>query len=368
MKRLKIEQQLALQVINALGDEVELDKLRSGKEFKGLFTPDSSKLLEFRYREDIITEHVIKIDSLSDSITYAAITSPTETLYRLVKGKLEKNSTLNKSLIDAGIPSSITHVVSGTLNSKISFKSDARVNDEFEVILKEEYCNDTLLPSRTQVLYTSYEGVRAGFTEAYRFADSDAKSSFNAFYTPLGEALVSNGLRFPLDHIHVTSSFGYRTHPVTGQFKMHNGIDYSAKTGTPVYAVAEGKVVESGYDGTSGNKVAVRHADGTTTYYLHLSRIFANKGTRVAARQKIGAVGNTGRSTGPHLHFGVRTASGQWMNPAKKNMIASPKLSGERFAMLKTQIGEIQGIRVALEAGKQPVLAQKKVETKQKKI
>jgi len=368
MKRLKIEQQLALKIINTLSYEVELDKLRAGKEFHGIFAPDYSKLLEFRYREDITTEHVVKIDTLTDSLVYTALTRPTETRYRLVKGTLEKNSTLNKSLIDAGIPSSISHVVSGFLNCKISFKSDARVNDEFTVVLEEEYCNDTILPSRTKILYSSYEGVRAGFQEAYRFRDSDPKSSFNAFYTPLGEALVHTGLRFPLDRIHISSSFGMRTHPVTGRFAMHNGIDYTGRIGTPVYSVAEGKIVESGYDGTSGNKVAVRHSDGTTTYYLHLNSILARKGMKVAARQKIGTIGNTGRSTGPHLHFGVKTASGSWTNPAKKNMIASPKLSGERLAMLKDQMNKISDIRVALEAGKQPVVAQKKTEPKQKKI
>lgn len=367
MKRLKIDQQLGLSVINSLAEEIDIEKLRSGKEFKALFTADMSKLLEFRYREDMITEHVIKIDTLTDSVSYVSVVSPTEIRYRLAKGVLEENSTLNRSLIDAGVPSSISHVVSGFLNCKISFKNDARVNDQFTVILQEEYCKDTLIPSRTKILYSSYEGVRAGFTEAYRFTDKDPKSSYNAFYTPAGEALIQTGLRFPLDKIHVTSSFGMRLHPVLGYFKMHEGIDYAGHTGDPVYSVAEGKVIKSSFDGSSGNNIAIRHADGTTTHYLHLSRLFVGKGASVAARQKIGAVGNTGRSTGSHLHFAVKTASGTWTNPAKKNMIASPKLSGDRLALLKKEMAQISDIRVALEAGKQPVVAVAEAKTDQKK-
>ncbi len=359
-KRLGIEQQLALKIINTLSYEVELDKIRAGEEFKAVYTPDSSKIIEFRYREDITTEHIVKIDSTKDSITYAADIRETELRYRLVTGTLAKNSTLSKSLNDAGVPISVAHVISNFLNCKVSFRKDARVDDEFNIVLEEEYCGDSIIEARTKILYTSYEGVRAGFHEAYRYRDKDPKSSFNAFYTPLGEALIHTGLRFPLDRIHVSSSFGMRNHPVTGRYAMHNGIDYTGRIGTPVYSVAEGKVVESGYDGASGNKVAVRHSDGTTTYYLHLNSKLVSKGTSVAARQKIGTIGNTGRSTGPHLHFAVKTASGSWTNPAKKNMIASPQLSGERLALLKSQMGQIKDIRVALEQGKQPVVAQKK--------
>ncbi|MDY7989815.1 M23 family metallopeptidase [Paenibacillus polymyxa] len=103
----------------------------------------------------------------------------------------------------------------------------------------------------------------------------------------------------------ITSSFGIRVHPVTGETKMHNGIDIGAPERAPVLAVKAGIVVYAAPMGTAGNAIIIRHADMETRYY-HLSRIDVANGQEVEAGQKIGEVGSTGRSTGPHLHFEVR--------------------------------------------------------------
>ena len=92
----------------------------------------------------------------------------------------------------------------------------------------------------------------------------------------------------------------------------------------------------------SGNKIAIKHSDGFISYYMHLSQRSVNVGTHVAARQFIGKVGSTGRSTGPHLHFGFKNPQGQWIDPLTKTMIATPKLSGERLAKLQSQVKEIR--------------------------
>lgn len=136
-----------------------------------------------------------------------------------------------------------------------------------------------------------------------------------------------------------------RRHPVTGRRRMHAGIDYAARTGTPVYAVATGQVVISSYDKYSGNKVAIRHKDKSTSYYLHLSKRLVRKGQSVRPRQIIGRVGSTGRVTGPHLHFGFKRPNGKWMNPSSKRMIATPKLKGDRLASLKEQVKAIKEIK-----------------------
>ena len=86
----------------------------------------------------------------------------------------------------------------------------------------------------------------------------------------------------------------------------HTGMDFGAPTGTRVSAAAAGKVVRTGWEGSYGNRIAIRHADGTTTFYAHLSGINVKPGQKVSAGQSIGKVGNTGRSTGSHLHFEVR--------------------------------------------------------------
>lgn len=107
-----------------------------------------------------------------------------------------------------------------------------------------------------------------------------------------------------------------RVHPVLGFNKMHNGIDFSAPTGTPVWAPADGTVLHAGWLGSCGKAIHLRHANGYQTVYCHLSRIESavRKGKRVRQKQVIAKVGNTGRSTGPHLHYGMKM-SGRHVNP-----------------------------------------------------
>ncbi len=104
----------------------------------------------------------------------------------------------------------------------------------------------------------------------------------------------------------VTSSYGWRTHPITGRRSFHDGVDIAARSGSSVLAFAEGKVVFAGWNGGYGNAIFIDHGNGLQTRYAHLSRINVSVGERVDTGDKIGGVGSTGRSTGPHLHFEVR--------------------------------------------------------------
>ena len=104
----------------------------------------------------------------------------------------------------------------------------------------------------------------------------------------------------------LTSRFGYRRDPFTKRYKKHEGDDFSAKTGTPVMATADGLVVSSKYNGTFGNYIEISHGNGYRTVYGHLNKRNVSRGTYVVRGQKIGEVGNTGRSTAPHLHYEVK--------------------------------------------------------------
>jgi len=104
----------------------------------------------------------------------------------------------------------------------------------------------------------------------------------------------------------ITSGFGNRRDPIIGKSAFHAGIDLSLKTGTPVYAAGSGTVIRAGRNGGYGNLVEIRHSNGLTTRYAHLSRIYVKKGQKIVAGTKIAASGSTGRSTGPHLHYEVR--------------------------------------------------------------
>jgi LysM repeat protein len=122
---------------------------------------------------------------------------------------------------------------------------------------------------------------------------------------PNGEEVVTfaNPLRGSLV---VTSKYGYRPHPVTGRYQMHEGVDFRAATGTSIYASRAGKVIFAGRKGGYGKVVGIEHGDDFTTWYGHLSRIRVKTGEWVSQGKVIGLSGNTGVSTGPHLHFEIR--------------------------------------------------------------
>ena len=351
MERLKIERRLRQGILGLLANETDFTRLRVGERFAGIFDPDTAKLLEFRYFQNKITTHRIIISYSDDDIadfSHIVDEKPSEVRHRLIKGTLNK-VTLDAELRDMGLPTNIVGLAANILEAKVSFRTDARIGDEFELLLQETFYKDSIdgeiaemvIGDLTSILFVSYLGKRTGTHKGYRYFDGD-KSSYNAHYTEDGEALISSGLRYPLDRVHITSGYGNRTHPVTGKRTMHNGVDYRAGVGTPVYAVADGRVVESGQNALSGNYIAIRHKDNTTSYYLHLSKRSVNAGASVRVRQIIGLSGNSGQTNGPHLHFGFKQANGKWMNPLQKRMIATEKLTGEKLEKLKEQISDIK--------------------------
>ena len=128
---------------------------------------------------------------------------------------------------------------------------------------------------------------------------------------------TSSRFGMPLRHARLTSHFSHRRyHPILKRYRPHHGTDFGAKKGTPLLAVNAGKVSFSGRMGGYGKVVKIKHAGGYESLYAHQSRIRVKKGQRVTKGQIIGYVGNTGRSTGPHLHFGLMK-NGKWINPMR---------------------------------------------------
>ncbi len=335
--RMQINERERGKIVLALQDSVELSKLRVGQVFYAALDSAGS-VQKFRYAPNPATVHMLtRTDS---GYVYSLIQKPVTRRQSIFEGALTEGSTLNGTLFRVGIPGRMVGVVSGVLQCKVAFPL-ARAGDKFRILLEETFYQDSIWIDG-RVVYAEFDGRIVGHHEAFRYEDPDPKSSFNAHYTEKGEALVFDGLRYPLDRLHVTSPFGSRIHPITGQRKTHYGIDYGSPTGTPVYAVAEGIVTVSGFDPFSGNKIAIRHRDRSESWYMHLSARGVGVGAKVSARQCIGRVGSTGRSTGPHLHLGFKNEKGAWINPASKTMIAAPKLEGERLARLKKEVAEIR--------------------------
>jgi murein DD-endopeptidase MepM/ murein hydrolase activator NlpD len=141
----------------------------------------------------------------------------------------------------------------------------------------------------------------------------------------------------------ITSSFGYRYHPILHFSRLHAGIDFGAAWGSPIVAAADGQVIGAGYAGGYGRQVRIAHAGGIVTTYSHMSSIIASPGLPVRQGQVIGYVGSSGLSTGPHLHFEVRI-NGQPVNPLTARLVSRPVFQGPQLAAFKARLKELLSI------------------------
>ncbi|MAX67318.1 MAG: peptidase M23 [Halobacteriovoraceae bacterium] len=349
LKNVDIQNQLALDLINSLRDEVEFSKLKVGDVLEATFN-QHKELVKFSFSQNPAEKHIVSFDGKTKKWVYSFKEQPTYWYHRILEGELSYGSTLQDDLIAQGLERSVVAEVVNVLLCKVNFRMNARMGDRYKVLLSERRFSGKTI--ETKVLYTSYQGKKAGFSQAFFYEDSEKGSTYTAHYTEDGQALIRSGLRYPLSRLHVRSGYGYRWHPVTGKRRMHRGVDLRGRIGTPVHAVASGKVIQSTYNKYAGNKVAIKHRDGSVSYYLHLNKRRVNRGDWVRSYQVIGTVGKTGRVTGPHLHFGFRRSNGRWMNPMNKRMIATPKLKGARFVKLQQQIAQTKGLMQDLELSK----------------
>ena len=139
----------------------------------------------------------------------------------------------------------------------------------------------------------------------------------NSFGGSAGGSVISGNGTFAHPcpgYTYVSSEFGWRPQPIPGASSNHKGMDFAAPTGTPIYAASSGRVVSASYSGNAGNLIIIDHGNGLQTYYMHCHKMFVRSGETVSKGQNIGLVGNTGNSSGPHLHFQVMSG-GTPVNP-----------------------------------------------------
>ena len=190
------------------------------------------------------------------------------------------------------------------LDSMTALKPGARV---FLPSVPGLFIPEEPLSDLEQLLYSAREdqgipvSIRQGdTTRQFRFMPAEE-------FLPTERTFFLNpGFRFPLNNYRVTSNFGYRVSPITGRQRFHDGLDLAAPTGTEVYAVRDGEVIEVGENAVLGRYVMIRHGDNWVSIYGHLSRIDTVLRNQVRSGTLIGRVGSTGLSTGPHLHFELR--------------------------------------------------------------
>jgi murein DD-endopeptidase MepM/ murein hydrolase activator NlpD len=233
---------------------------------------------------------------------------------RLNVGTRMGNGTIQSSLFaatdDADIPDSVASQLADIFAGDIDFHRALRKGDRFAVVYESLEADGEVLRTG-RVL--SAEFVNNGKThQAFWFQEANAKEG--GYYNADGISLRRAYLASPLAFSRMTSGFKMRFHPILQTWRAHLGVDYAAPTGTAVRSVGQGIVDVAGTQGGFGNVVMVKHANGHTTVYAHLSRINVKRGQSVMQGQTLGLVGATGWATGPHLHFEFRV-NGQHKDP-----------------------------------------------------
>ncbi len=248
-----------------------------------------------------------------------------------------------------GANAAITRKATQLFAHKFDLDRDVRGADEFTLVFDRVVTEGGRTVQIDDLLYAELKGV-----VFYRFKPAGAKEA--QYFDATGKNMRSTMMRTPLDRgFRISSSFGFRRHPIAGYRKMHQGMDFAAGTGTPVVAPADGVVVEARRWGGYGNWLRIRHANGLESGYGHLSRYGSGirAGQRVSQGQVVAYVGSTGASTGPHLHYEI-WRNGQRINPAGIRTSEGTILAGADLAAFRAEKARIDRI-IAAGGMKRPI-------------
>jgi murein DD-endopeptidase MepM/ murein hydrolase activator NlpD len=251
----------------------------------------------------------LRVERASQGFQVALETSPMNTSIRMTGG------TVTRSLYDAAdearLPDPVIHQLTQIFSNQIDFHRTLRKGARFSVVYEVLEADGE--PLRTgRVLSAEFHNDNQQY-DAVWFQEPGQKGNY---YDMDGKSLSRSYLASPLTFSRLSSGFAMRLHPIFNTQQAHRGVDYAAPTGTPAMTVGDGVVTFAGRQGGYGNVVEVRHGNGHSTLYAHLSRIHVRNGQSVQKGQVIGAVGSTGWSTGPHLHFEFRV-NGVHVDPQK---------------------------------------------------
>lgn len=236
-------------------------------------------------------------------------TSAMNTSIRMTGGTVAKS--LYDAADEARLPDTVITQLTQIFSSQIDFHRTLRKGARFSVVYEVLEADGE--PIRTgRVLSAEFDNDNKTYSAVW-FQEPGQKGNY---YGMDGKSLSRAYLASPVAFSRKTSGFSMRLHPIFQTMRAHQGVDYAAPTGTPAQSVGDGTVEFAGVQGGFGNVVIVRHGSGHSTVYAHLSRIQVRKGQAVQKGQTVGAVGTTGWSTGPHLHFEFRV-NGVHVDPQK---------------------------------------------------
>jgi murein DD-endopeptidase MepM/ murein hydrolase activator NlpD len=257
---------------------------------------------------------------------------------QLVRVELEVGSSLYEAALLAREDPTLALALADVFAWDIDFYLDVRKGDRVTCLV-EKFVSRGRLLRYGEVLAADYRGEAVGHRRVFRYQLADGEWSY---FQEDGTATRKAFLKSPLKFAHVTSGFGTRFHPVLQYLAAHQGVDYAAAVGTPVWAVADGVVTVVGSTGAGGNSVCLRHHNGLETCYLHLSSFGAGVrvGSRVAQKQVIGLSGNTGRTTGPHLHYALKR-NGSYVNPLNQKFPRAEPVPAKLLADFRARLGTL---------------------------
>lgn len=246
-------------------------------------------------------------------------------------------SSLYRSMRQAGVPANAVQDYLKALDAQVDLDRDVRTSDEFDIIIGYRRAA-TGERQAGQLLYAGIDRGGRPRTQLMRWGGE------GRFYEASGVGEQRRGLLAPVPGP-ISSNFGMRRHPILGYRRMHAGMDFKARYGTPIVAVSDGRVSSAGRSGGCGIAVRLEHGGALSTRYCHMSQMAVRAGQQVRRGQVIGYVGSTGLSTGPHLHYEMYRG-GRAINPASVAFVSRAELSGTELIDFRRQLIRLKEVEV----------------------
>ncbi len=230
------------------------------------------------------------------------VTAPTQR--KIIRHRITVYNNISSSLQNTKIPKVIVDSFINQFSFSVDFQRDINDGDLIELLYEANFTKNNNLVGNPQLLYAAMN-LSDQNIELFRYKLREGQVDY---FDPRGKSIRKSIMRTPISGARLSSRFGMRKHPILGYSKMHRGVDFAARRGTPIMAAGDGRVTFAGRNGSYGKFIEIRHLNGFSTRYGHLHKFGKKikKGTVVKQGETIGFVGNSGRSTGPHLHYEVK--------------------------------------------------------------
>jgi murein DD-endopeptidase MepM/ murein hydrolase activator NlpD len=325
--RLQIPATTLHALLAATSAKASLTRLREGQELAfEMDAKGSFKTLRFDKDSSTRIDLALEGDKVSEKVHLR----PIEHRVEIAAGTI--TSSLYADGARAGLTAGSINTLANIFKYDIDFVEDVRDGDTFQVVY-EELWRDGQRVGTGDVIGATFTNRGKRFT-AYAFDQNGKTEYFDETGRPLKKVLM----RIPIEFARLSSTFGMRKHPVLGRMRAHKGVDYAARTGTPIMAAGDGKVAFVGWKSGYGRAVIIDHGQGRSTLYGHMSAWGKEKqGQHVSQGSTIGYVGASGLATGPHLHYEFRIGGTQ-VNPLTVTMPKPQPLSGLQQAQFRAAI------------------------------